>query len=142
MSHTAIPYKTPDADFLKLTRRFFPRRLVSRTDQAAAMAAIRDLAVIDEQKLSGGQRDYLETMAVLLEDFDRRHIGGAESLKGLALLTFLMREHGLSATSLAKKIGVSQSLMALVLAGDRSISLKLMVKLGDYFGLRPSAFFV
>jgi antitoxin component HigA of HigAB toxin-antitoxin module len=140
MSQATVRQKAPVADYLKLIRRFVPRRLVTAADQAAAMEAIRELAVIDEGKLSPGQQYYLDAMTVLLEDYDRRHVQGPQSLKGLKLLQYLIDEHGLTPSSLAVKIGVSQPLMARVLAGDRSISLKLMGRLADYFGLRAAAF--
>ena len=63
----------PDQIYLKLVRKFPLRPIRSKPDLAAAMKVVGHLATYDESALAAGEQDYLETLTVLIEDYQRRH---------------------------------------------------------------------
>lgn len=125
--------------YLELVRELplRPIRTDGQFDQALAMA--RKLAVRGEAQLSAGERDYLEALTILLEDFDRRQ-APAPKLRGIDLLRHLMEANDLTVSQVGKIIG-SQSLASLVLAEKRGLSRAVIGKLAGYFGVEPGLFF-
>jgi len=126
-------------DYLALVQRFPLRPIRTKRSHGQAMELVCDLAPIDEGKLSAGQSDYLDALAVLLEDYDRRQ-DNTSTLPALEVLKSLMEARDMTVTELGKVIG-SQPNASLILAGKRDLSKAVMVKLGDFFGVAPTVFF-
>jgi len=130
-------------DYLALVQRFPLRPIRTKRSHDQAMELVCELAPTDEGTLSSGQTDYLDALAVLLEDYDRhenRQGVNTSSLSALDVLKSLMEARDMTVTELGKVIG-SQSNASLILAGQRGLSKAVMVKLGDYFGVAPTVFF-
>ena len=58
------------ASYLALVRRFPLRPIRNEKDYEAASEVLDRLAVRDEQTLDAGERDYLETLEMLVEAYD------------------------------------------------------------------------
>ena len=126
-------------DYLALIQRFPLRPIRSRRGHGQAMKLVRELAPVEEGRLSAGQQDYLDALTVLLEDYDRRNDETAD-MSGPDVLRCLMEARAMTVTELGKVIG-SQPNASLILRGQRGISKAVMRKLGDYFGVDPAVFF-
>jgi antitoxin component HigA of HigAB toxin-antitoxin module len=90
---------------------------------------------------SGGAVDHMETLAQLIDDYEK-----GEGLKmDLSHLTpldavrYLMEVHGLTVTALGGLIG-SQGTLCDVLSGRRQLSKAMIRKLADHFGVSPAIF--
>lgn len=125
-------------DYLELVREFSLKPIRTEAQFAAAMAVVRTLAVRGEADLAAGERDYLEALTILIEDFDRRQ-APAPQLRGLAYLRHLMEANAMTVTQLGKIIG-SQPLASLVLSGKRALSRAAIGKLAGHFGVEPGFF--
>lgn len=126
-------------DYLKLIRRFPLRAIRSGRAHDQAMKLISQLAPAEEGSLSAGERDYLDALTVLLEDYDRQFEPAHAT--GLDVLKSLMEARDMSVSDLGRVIG-SQPNASLILAGKREMSKAVMRTLGDYFGVEPAVFFL
>jgi HTH-type transcriptional regulator/antitoxin HigA len=97
------------------------------------------LATYDEGTLSRGEQDYLDTLTVLIEDYQRRHPIDMPVVSPLAMLKHLMAEHDMNISDLGRVVG-SQSNASLILSGKREISKRVMRILSRHFRVEPSAF--
>ncbi len=125
-------------DYLHLIRAFPLRPIRTDAEHDRAMEMVRGLAAYDEEKLRPGQQDYLDTLAVLLEDYDRLQKPW-KRISGVELLRYLVAETGMKAADLGKIVG-SRPLASLILSGKRDISKEVMRRLGHHFHLDPGVF--
>jgi len=134
---TATP--SLDRDYLALVRRFPLRPIRTKRELEQAMKIAGHLATYDEGTLSRGEQDYLDTLTVLIEDYQRRHQDRLAEVSPLSMLRHLMEEREMNITDLGRVIG-SQSNASLILSGKRAISRRVMRLLAEYFGVSASVF--
>jgi len=92
-------------------------------------------------RLTKGQALYLETLTQLVEHYDAEHYAiDTSGLSGLDSLKHLLGENAMSATDLAKLLGVHASMGSKLLKGERQLTAGHMRKLGDHFKVDPSLF--
>jgi HTH-type transcriptional regulator/antitoxin HigA len=91
-------------------------------------------------KRSRDQEEYLETLTILIERYDRDHLSEAVAADPVKRLRRLMENHDMNASDLGRVLG-NRSLGAAILRGDRAISKANAIKLGDHFEMSPGAFF-
>lgn len=126
-------------DYLALIKRFLLRPIRSEKQHGAAIKMAAALAVHDEGSLTKGERDYLDALVVLLEEYDRRHSTPPAMLDGLELLRHLMATNGLNVSDVGRIIG-NQSTASLILAGRRAMSKSVIEKLAQHFSVNPGLF--
>lgn len=87
--------------------------------------------------MDAGESDYLETLAGLVESYERERfpIGRATPLQ---VLEHLMEARDMRPSDLGKLIGMSAATM--ILKGDRELSKAHIRKLADYFNVSPALF--
>ena len=97
--------------------------------------------LMEAGKLSTGQQIYLETLVQLVEVYEAQHhaidtsgIGGIESLK------HLLDENDMSASDLARLLGVHSSMGSKILKGERSLTVNHLRKLAGRFKVSPELF--
>jgi len=103
------------------------------------------LAVVDRLMAAGrlnkGQALYLETLVQLVEAYESAHhaidVSGAS---GLDTLRHLLAEHGMTASDLARLLGVHPSMGSKILKGHRSLTVPHMRRLARHFGVAASLF--
>lgn len=105
----------------------------------------RMLEMIDRRmatrKLTKGQELYLETLVQLVEAYEaHRHAIDTSNLTGLDSLQHLVEENGMSASDLARLLGVHVSMGSKILKGQRSLTVSHLRKLADRFRVRPDLF--
>jgi len=89
-------------------------------------------------EMSKGQLDYLESLSVLVEDYEETR-WEEPNLSPLDLLQFLMEQHGMNASDLGRLLG-ERSLGPKILNGDRDLSKTHIRKLAEKFAVNPGLF--
>jgi HTH-type transcriptional regulator / antitoxin HigA len=129
----------PDRRYWELVRQFPLRPIRTKRDLDQAMKIAGQLATYDEGSLPRGEQDYLDTITVLIEDYQRRHPVALPAVTPLAMLKHLMEQHDMNISELGRVVG-SQSNASLILSGKRAISRRVMRILAEHFGVAPSVF--
>jgi HTH-type transcriptional regulator/antitoxin HigA len=132
--------RQPDS-YMQLFARHPLRPIHSDAEYDAAIAVLDKLAVRDETSLDAGERDYLAVLTDLVGAYDDAHHAIVISRKSVPdRIASLMADAQLGKSDLARALGVSHSLVSLVLAGQREPSLELAKKLSERFNLRLDYF--
>lgn len=113
-----------------------PRAIHDRVELENASAIMNAMA---GHALKEEQEDYLETIAILVDQYDRTHNKQPEKSTPLAVLHFLMEEHDLSGRDLGRILG-NQAAGGFILRGERSITIEQAKKLGRRFAVDPGLF--
>ena len=124
-------HKTADL-YLELVKAFplKPIRASSQYDRAGEVLA--KLVVRPEGTLEAGEQDYMETLTMLVEAYDARHVVLQPRSTPLASLRYLMEQSGLKNADLARIIG-SQPAASMILNGDRRMSKSHIRALAAHF---------
>ena len=140
---SSIAPAAPDipASYLALVRRFPLRPIRSDADYRRASAVLDHLAVRDEESLDPGERDYLETLEMLIEAYDSKHVTiGDEQRTPREWLKSLMAAAGTTPAELQRVLGISQPQVSLILSGKRGISKASIPRLAAHYHVDPSVF--
>jgi len=135
-SSRALYGKSEDR-YLELVRQFPLRPLASDGDLGAAIAMIDSL--IDRDKLSVPEQDYLDVLSDLVEAYEAEAVP-IKAVDDADLLRFLIENRQGSQTEVAKKTGIAESTISEVLAGKRKLNRSQIGKLARYFHIEPGAF--
>ena len=137
-----IPGKRAVADdYLKLIRQFPLREIRSDRELQQAHAILKPLFMRNERSLTPGESDYLGALTVLVHDYEaRRYPMPPDMHTPLRRLNYLIEQGGMKTVDLMKLLGVSQSLVSLILRGKRELTKAHVLKLADHFKLNPSYF--
>ena len=100
--------------------------------------ASKRLMEIFHAKPNTPEKDELELLQVLIEDYDNKHFELPE-LDALEVIKYKMEEMGIKAKDLEPLIG-SKGHVSSVLSGRREITLKMAQKLKDYFLIPAEVF--
>jgi HTH-type transcriptional regulator/antitoxin HigA len=100
--------------------------------------ASKRLMKIFHAKPNTPEKDELELLQVLIEDYDNKHFELPE-LDALEVIKYKMEEMGMKAKDLEPLIG-SKGHVSSVLSGRREITLKMAQKLKDYFRIPAEVF--
>jgi len=99
------------------------------------------LAVEDESALDAGESDYLETLSLLIDAYDREHypmpIGDSSPLD---TLRFLMEQNQMRQAELASLLGIGPSAVSMILSGSRPITAEHARRLGGRFNVDAGLF--
>jgi HTH-type transcriptional regulator/antitoxin HigA len=131
-SQTALP-----ASFEALCALHWPRPIHDNVDYDNTSEMVGQLAVM--KKRTTGQEEYLETLTMLIEKYDRENVPAPEAQEPIAVLKYLMEGLKMSASDLGRILG-NRTLGPAIIRGDRKISKANAIKLGKYFKLSPALF--
>ncbi len=127
--------------YLALIRRLPLHPIRTKADYKAASAMLDRLAVRDDDDLDAGERDYLETLEMLIEAYDEKHFRlGPDKRTPAQRLRYVMEQSGTTPAQLTKILGVSQSLVSLLLSGKRELTKSHILALAEHFRLEPGYF--
>ena len=130
----------PAPSYLALIDIFPLRPLRSDRDYDAAVTVLDTLAVRPEGSLDPGEQDYLDTLTMLVEAYDReRYNLATEQRDPLTMLKYLMEESGMTQADLGRLLG-NRALASLILNGHRQLSKSHIRKLADHFKVSPALF--
>lgn len=127
-------------DYLELIRAFPLRPIRGDREYAAAAAVLDGLAVRPEGTLTTGERDYFETLTLLVADYDEQRVQlKTAQLTPVEVLKYLMNESGMKSADIGRLLG-NRALASLILNGRRQLSKTHIRILADYFKVEPSLF--
>ena len=130
----------PDPAYQALIDVFPLRPLRSERDYDAAAAVLDALVVRPEGSLDAGEQDYLDTLTMLVEAYDREHDEiDSEGREPLAMLKYLMQESGMTQADLGRLLG-NRALASLILGGHRQLSKSHIRKVSAHFKVSPALF--
>ncbi|HSV13125.1 MAG TPA: hypothetical protein VLI90_02615 [Tepidisphaeraceae bacterium] len=118
--------------YLDLVRHLPLRPIRSGKDYAEAAALLDRLALLDD-KLDAGQRDYLETLEMLINAYDDAHARVVpDGRTPLERLKYLMQQNAMTSSALGDLLG-NRPLASMILRGKRGLSKAHIRKLADRF---------
>jgi antitoxin component HigA of HigAB toxin-antitoxin module len=125
-------------DYAGLCRLQMPRPVHDRVEYAN-VAEVTDAMALWQEDFTADQRDYFDLLCGLLEDYDRAHLRWPK-VGVRARLRHLLDESGMSAADLSRLLGGSRNLGAMILRGDRNLTVAHIRKLADHFRVSPELF--
>jgi antitoxin component HigA of HigAB toxin-antitoxin module len=139
-THTTQLPETLPKSFAELCKIHWPRPIHDAADYHNASEVVDRLALLARR--TKDQEDYLESLSILIEKYDRDKITTPEATGASALetLKYLMEGHDWVASDLGRLLG-SRTLGPAILRGDRKISRANAQKLGEHFKVSPGLFF-
>ena len=115
-----------------------------RTDadlEASTALAFNLSEKAENADISSEERDILDILLVLIEDYERKHGNKLEDLRTpLERLRSLMEESDMNANDLGKLLGHRQ-LGSAILRGERNLSRNHIQILSEHFRVSPAYFF-
>jgi HTH-type transcriptional regulator/antitoxin HigA len=125
-------------DYSGLCRILTPRPIHDRVDFENVTELTDALA---GHKLSPDQEDYFDLLCRLIEDYEKEHAQlDASSVTALQALQHLLDAHEMSAADLARLLGVHRTLGAMILRGERQLTLAHVRTLGKHFNVSADLF--
>ena len=124
--------------YRELCQLYLPRPIHDETEDAAATEMMNALAVFP--KLNPEQQDYLDALTEFVDAYDKAKPVRWPRVNGLDALKHLLAEHRLSGADLSRILAGSRNLGALILRGDRNLTLAHIRRLAAHFKVRPELF--
>ncbi len=90
-------------------------------------------------RLTADQEDYFDLLCRLIEDYEKEHLA-APRVPALEALHHLLDAHDMTAADLARLLGVHRTLGAMILRGERKLTLNHVRTLARHFGVSADAF--
>jgi HTH-type transcriptional regulator/antitoxin HigA len=98
-----------------------------------------DAMALRQDDFTPDQRDYFDLLCSLLEEYDVEHVKWPK-VNACEILRHLLDERGFTAADLSRILGGSRNLGAMILRGDRNLTLAHIRKLSAYFKVSPELF--
>ena len=127
-------------DYLALIREHPLRPIYDHRNYDEAAAMLDRLAVKPENSLTPGERDYFDTLTLLVQAYDDAHFKMPKrKMTPLEALKYVMSESGMTQKQLGDLLG-NRALASLVLSGNRGLSKAHIRILSDHFRVEPGLF--
>lgn len=140
MSATTKSRRVED-DYFELVRAFPLRPIRGNAEYEQAGKVLNRLLGRPDGKLTDGERDYLDALVLLAEDYDRMHSRLVPAHRAPHdVLLYLAKEAGMGPTALGKVLGTTHAMASLMLHGKRGISAASARALADYFKVEAGMF--
>lgn len=123
--------------YMELIRRF-PLRPV-RSDQELDQAIRMMDSLIDKDRLTSGEKDYLDVLSDLVEHYETEHHPLAPA-SDAEMLGHLIEAKGVTQADVARAVDIAESTISEVLSGRRNLSRKHIGRLASYFQVEPGVF--
>lgn len=128
-------------DYFKLVRAFPLRLIGGEVEYQQAGRVLNRLLGRPNGKLTAGERDYLDALVLLVEDYDRKHSQFVPSKRTPhEVLKYLAEQAGMGPTALGKVLGTTHAMASLMLHRKRGISAESARLLADYFKVDAGLF--
>ena len=135
---TKLRFQDLPKDYSTLCRVLLPRPIHDGADYAN-VAEVADAMILWHQEFTPDQADYFDLLCSLMEEYDSENVRWPK-LTGRAMLQHLLDEHTLAAADLSRILGGSRNLGAMILRGDRNLTLAHVRKLAAHFKVSPELF--
>ena len=124
--------------YRELCQLYLPRPIHDNVEDAEATAMMNALAVFT--RLNAEQRDYFNVLTEFVDEFDKGKKVRWPKISGLDALKHLLEERGMSAADLSRILDTSRNLGAMILRGERKLTLNHVRTLARHFGVSADVF--
>jgi antitoxin component HigA of HigAB toxin-antitoxin module len=141
LTHKSRPfagYADIPKTYRELCQLYLPRPIHNDAEDAEATAMMNALAVFT--RLNAEQRDYLDVLTEFVDEFDKSRKVRWPKISDLDMLKHLMEARAMSAADLSRLLGVSRNLGAMILRGERKLTLKHVRTLARHFRVSADVF--
>lgn len=121
-----------------LCKLLLPRPIHDEVDYSN-VAEVTDAMTLWSKTFTRDQADYFDLLCSLMEDYDSENVKWPP-VNGCEMLQHLLDEHGLVAADLSRILGGSRNLGAMILRGERNLTLAHVRKLADHFKVSAELF--
>ena len=134
----SLRFATMPQEYSKLVAMFPPRPIHDAADAANVSEVI---AAMHGHRLNSDQRDYLRLLFSIYSTWKESCPQKPQpKVPPHELIEFMMEQHDMNQTDLAKLLGVRPSLVSMMLAGKRSFSKASIKILTQRFGVEAGTF--
>ena len=123
--------------YLELVCQVPLRPIRSEAELDTAIATID--ALLDLDKRSGDEEDYLDVLSDLVEKYEDEH-DPMPPVSGAEMLRFLIESQATRQTEVATETGIAESTISEILAGKREMNRKHIEALSRHFHVNPAVF--
>lgn len=133
---------TSQALFYALNERvpLIPITTRSACDSAVEMVRYLDHRFAHHKKMPSAVKGYLNTLLLLIEDYQKQHFSLDKHVSPAQLLAALLETDGLQQNDLVPECFGQKSLVSEFLAGKRAATWRQAKALGTYFDVDPVLF--
>lgn len=125
-------------DYAGLCRMLTPRPIHDKVDYENVTEITDAMA---GHKLTADQEDYFYLLCRLIEDYEKEHAQlDTSKVTGLEALQHLLEAHDMSAADLARLLDVHRTLGAMILRGERQLTLAHVRTLAKHFSVSADLF--
>lgn len=124
--------------YRELCQLYLPRPIHDTDEDETATQMMNALAVFP--MLNSEQRDYLDAITEFVDAYDKAKPVRWPKIKGLDVLKHLVAENGMRGADLSRILGGSRNLGAMILRGDRNLTLAHVRKLAVHFKVSAELF--
>jgi HTH-type transcriptional regulator / antitoxin HigA len=118
---TKLCFQDLPKDYAALCRVFLPRPIHDAVDYTNVVE-VADAMVLWHDDFSRDQDDYFDLLCSLIEEYDSKNVKWPK-VTGVDMLKHLLGEHSLAAADLSRLLGGSRNLGAMILRGERQLTL-------------------
>ena len=137
-TRTKLRFQDLPKDYTALCRVFLPRPIHDAVDYANVVE-VADAMALWHEDFTGDQADYFDLLCSLIEEYDSKNAHWPK-LTGVDVLKHLLEENDLAAADLSRLLGSSRNVGAMILRGDRNLTLSHIRKLATHFRVSPDLF--
>ena len=138
MKTTKIEFARLSKDYAGLCRMLTPRTIHDKVDFANVTEITDAMA---GHKLTADQEDYFDLLCRLIEDYEKENAQlGTAKVTALDALQHLLDAHDMSAADLARLLDVHRTLGAMILRGERQLTLAHVRTLAKHFSVSADLF--
>lgn len=123
--------------YLELVCQVPLRPIRSEAELDRAIAIIDGL--LDQEKLSHDEQDYLDVLSDLVEKYEDEH-DPVPPVCGAEMLRFLIESQETTQANVAAEAGIAESTISEILAGKRELNRKHIEALSRHFHVSPAVF--
>jgi HTH-type transcriptional regulator/antitoxin HigA len=134
---TRLRFEAMPKDYDGLCKLHIPRPIRDKVDFENVVEITDAMA---GHKLTADQDDYFDLLSRLIEDYEQEHGLSVPKVSGVDALRHLLDEHDMNATDLARLLDVHRTLGAMILRGERQLTLSHVQKLSNHFGVSADLF--
>jgi antitoxin component HigA of HigAB toxin-antitoxin module len=124
--------------YRELCQLYLPRPIHNDAEDAEATVMMNALAVFI--RLNTEQQDYFNVLTEFVDEFDMSKKIRWPRVSGLDVLKHLVEESGMSGAELSRLLGGSRNLGAMILRGERRLTLKHVRTLAKHFCVSADVF--
>jgi HTH-type transcriptional regulator/antitoxin HigA len=137
-SKTKLRFQDLPKDYESLCRVFLPRPIHDRVDYANTVE-VADAMALWSDEFTQDQTDYFELLCSLIEEHDAKTVKWPK-VSGIEILKHLLSEQGLVPADLSRILRGSRNLGAMILRGERRLTLDHVRTLSRRFRVSADLF--